>query len=117
MLENDQELAESRAREEKTPTDNRTASLEITLGELSDNLRVQGQILDNLQQGLAENNVAVGVTQGPGSCRLSDDSVTSRTWTCLVTQLASIRVRHVPAGADHAVLASSNRRSLPVTGG
>jgi hypothetical protein len=62
----DQQIAEARAREENTAIENRTATLEKTLGELSDNLRVQSQILGNLQQGLAENNVAVGVTEGPG---------------------------------------------------
>ena len=61
----DEELAVSRKREEKTAIDSRIASLERTIDDLAENLRTQRQILGSLQQDLGENNIAVGVTQGP----------------------------------------------------
>ena len=57
----DQEIAESRARQERTAIDNRLSTIERTLGELSDNLRAQNQILGRLED-FRETNIAVGVT-------------------------------------------------------
>jgi hypothetical protein len=61
----DQQIAESQVREDTAGFDNRLSSLENTIGELSNSLRVQGETIDNLQQGHDDTNVAVGVTQGP----------------------------------------------------
>ena len=61
----DQQIAESQIREDTAGFDNRLSSLENTISELSNNLRVQGEAVDNLQQGQDDTNVAVGVTQGP----------------------------------------------------
>jgi hypothetical protein len=61
----DQKIAESRVRDEKVGLDNRLASLEKSIDELSDNIRAQNEIIDSLQQGYSDSNVAVGVTQGP----------------------------------------------------
>ena len=61
----DQQIAESRVREEKVGLDNRLASLEKSIDELSDHIRAQNEIIDSLQQGYSDGNVAVGVTQGP----------------------------------------------------
>jgi hypothetical protein len=61
----DQQIAESRAQEEKVGIDNRVASLEKSIGELSDNLRAQSEVIDSLQQGYSDQNIAVGVTQAP----------------------------------------------------
>jgi len=61
----DQQIAESQVREDTAGFDNRLSSLENTISELSNNLRVQGEAIDNLQQGHDDTNIAVGVTQGP----------------------------------------------------
>ena len=61
----DQQIAESQVRENTAGFDNRLSSLENTISELSNNLRVQGETIDNLQQGRDDTNIAVGVTQGP----------------------------------------------------
>ena len=61
----DQQIAESQVREDTAGFDNRLSSLENTISELSDNLRLQGEAIDNLQQGHDDTNIAVGVTQGP----------------------------------------------------
>ena len=61
----DQQIAESQVREDSAGFDNRLSSLENTIGELSENLRAQGEAMDNLQQGHGDTNIAVGVTQGP----------------------------------------------------
>ena len=62
----DQQLAESRARDEKVGLDNRLASLEKSIDELSANLRAQTDSIDSLQQGSNDGSIAVGVTQGAG---------------------------------------------------
>ncbi len=62
----DQELAESRARNEKIGLDNRLAALEKSIDELSANLHAQTGAIENLQQSSSDGNIAVGVTQGPG---------------------------------------------------
>jgi hypothetical protein len=61
----DQQIAESQVREDSAGFDNRLSSLENTIGELTENLRAQGEAMDNLQQGHGDTNIAVGVTQGP----------------------------------------------------
>ena len=61
----DQELADSRVREERIGLDSRVAGLEQSIGELSDNLRAQSEVLDSLQQLSSDRNIAVGVTQAP----------------------------------------------------
>jgi hypothetical protein len=60
-----QQIAESQVREDTAAFDNRLSSLENTIGELTENLRVQSEAIDNLQQGHGDTNIAVGVTQGP----------------------------------------------------
>ena len=61
----DQQIAESQVREDTAAFDNRLSSLENTIGELTENLRVQSEAIDNLPQGDVDTNIAVGVTQGP----------------------------------------------------
>jgi len=61
----DQQIAESEHREGKVGFDNRLSSLEQTIGELAENLRVQNEVIENLEQGRGDTNIAVGVTQGP----------------------------------------------------
>jgi hypothetical protein len=61
----DQQIAESQVREDTAGFDNRLSSLENTIGELTENLRVQNEAVDNLQQGGGDTNIAVGVTQEP----------------------------------------------------
>ena len=61
----DQQIAESQFREDTAGFDNRLSSLENTIGELTKNLRVQSEVIDNLQQGYDGTNIAVGVTQRP----------------------------------------------------
>ena len=61
----DQQIAESENRENSVALDDRVASLEKTIGELAENLRFQAEVIDNLQQGHGDTNIAVGVTQGP----------------------------------------------------
>ena len=65
----DQQIAESQISENSVALDNRVASLEKTIGELAENLRFQGEVIDNLQQGQGDTNIAVGVTQGPAIVR------------------------------------------------
>jgi hypothetical protein len=62
----DRELAESRLRNEKTGLDNRLASLEKSIDELSDNLHAQTDAIDSLQRSSSDGDIAVGVTQGRG---------------------------------------------------
>ena len=61
----EQQIAESQVREDTAGFDNRLSSLENTIGELTENLRVQSEAMDNLQQGHGNTDIAVGVTQGP----------------------------------------------------
>jgi hypothetical protein len=61
----DQQIAESERREVRIGYDNRLSSLEKTIGELAENLRVQNEVIENLEQGHGDTNIAVGVTQGP----------------------------------------------------
>ena len=61
----DQQIAESQVREDTAGVANRLSSLENTVGELTENLRVQSEATDNLQQDHGDTNIAVGVTQEP----------------------------------------------------
>jgi len=61
----DQQITESRIRDDRVGLDNKLAGFERSIGELSDNLRAQGEAIDSLQQGNSDQNVAVGVTQAP----------------------------------------------------
>ena len=47
----DQQIAESQVREDTAGFDNRLSSLENTIGELTKNLPVQSEVIDNSQQG------------------------------------------------------------------
>src|SRR5258708_16736459 len=58
----DQQIAESQVREDTAGFDNRLSSLENTISDLSNNLRVQGEAIDNLQQCPAATNLAVAVS-------------------------------------------------------
>jgi hypothetical protein len=61
----DEQIAESQVREDTAGVANRLSSLENTVGELTENLRVQSEATDNLQQDHGDTNIAVGVTQEP----------------------------------------------------
>jgi hypothetical protein len=60
-----QQIAESQLRDDTAGFDNRLSSLENTIGELTQNLRVQSEVIDNSQQGYDDTNIAVGVTSRP----------------------------------------------------
>lgn len=60
-----QQIAESQLRDDTAGFDNRLSSLENTIGELTKNLRVQSEVIDNSQQGYDDTNIAVGVTSRP----------------------------------------------------
>jgi hypothetical protein len=57
----DQQIIESQLRENRVALDNRIASLERTVGELTENLRAQSEI----PEGYGDTNIAVGATQPP----------------------------------------------------
>ena len=59
-----EQIAASKLSEGRVGFDNRLASLERTIGELAEDLRVQSQVIENLEQGRGDTNIAVGVTQG-----------------------------------------------------
>jgi hypothetical protein len=61
----EQQIIESQLRENGVAVDNRLSSLENTIGELTENLRVQGEVINNMPEGYGDTNIAVGVTQGP----------------------------------------------------
>jgi len=61
----DQQIAESQVRENRVAVDNRLSSLERSVVELSENLRAQGEVINNVPEGYGDTNIAVGVTQGP----------------------------------------------------
>jgi hypothetical protein len=60
----DQQIIESQLRENRLAFD-RLSSLERSVGELSDNLRAQGEVINNVPEGYGDTNIAVGVTQAP----------------------------------------------------
>jgi hypothetical protein len=61
----DQQIMESQLRENRLAVDNRLSSLEKSVGELTENLRAQGEITNNVPEGYGDTNIAVGVTQAP----------------------------------------------------
>src|SRR5262245_6301938 len=61
----DQQIIESRLRENQLAVDNRLSSLERSVGELAENLRVQSEVTTNVPEGYGDTNIAVGVVQGP----------------------------------------------------
>src|SRR5215475_4907881 len=60
-----QQILESQARENQLALDNRLSSLERSVGELTENLRGQSEVIANVPEGYGDTNIAVGVTQGP----------------------------------------------------
>jgi hypothetical protein len=61
----DQQIIESRLRENQLAVDNRLSSLERSVGELAENLRAQSEVITNVPEGYGDTNIAVGVVQGP----------------------------------------------------
>jgi hypothetical protein len=61
----DQQIMESQLRENRLAVDNRLSSLERSVGELTENLRAQGEVINNVPEGYGDTNIAVGVTQAP----------------------------------------------------
>jgi len=61
----DQQIIESQLRENRVAVDNRLSSLERSVVESSENLRAQGEVINNVPEGYGDTNIAVGVTQGP----------------------------------------------------
>ena len=61
----DQQIMESQLRENRVAVDNRLSSLERSVVELTENLRAQGEVINNVPEGYGDTNIAVGVTQGP----------------------------------------------------
>jgi hypothetical protein len=61
----DQQIMESQLRENRIALDNRLASLERTVVELTENLRAQSEVINNVPEGYGDTNIAVGVTQAP----------------------------------------------------
>ena len=61
----DQQIMESQIRENRIALDNRLASLERSVGELTENLRAQSEVINNGPEGYGDTNIAVGVTQTP----------------------------------------------------
>ena len=61
----DQQIMESQVRENQLALDNRLSSLERSVGELTENLRAQSEVITNVPEGYGDTNIAVGVTQAP----------------------------------------------------
>ena len=61
----DQQIMESQAREHRVALANRLSSLERTVGELTENLRTQNEVINSVPESYADTNIGVGVTQGP----------------------------------------------------
>jgi len=61
----DQQIIESRLRENQLAVDNRLSSLERSVGELAENLRAQSDVITNVPEGYGDTNISVGVVQGP----------------------------------------------------
>jgi hypothetical protein len=61
----DQQIMESQARENRLAVDNRLSSLERSVGELTENLRAQSEVINNVPESYGDTNIAVGVTQVP----------------------------------------------------
>src|SRR5215510_7772131 len=95
----DQQIAESENRENSVALDDRVASLEKTIGELAENLRFQAEVIDNLQQGHGDTNIAVGVTQGPA----------------IITKPPHHRIQR-PANSKNDLPNRSSRATVPASG-
>jgi hypothetical protein len=61
----DQQILESQLRENRVAVDNRLSSLERSVDELTENLRAQGDVINNVPEAYGDTNIAVGVTQAP----------------------------------------------------
>ena len=61
----DQQIIESQVRENQLAFDNRLSSLERSVGELTENLHAQNEVMTNVPEGYGDTNIAVGVAQGP----------------------------------------------------
>lgn len=61
----DQQIMDSQLHEKRLALDNRLSSLERSVGELTENLRTQVEVVDNLPEDYGDTNIAVGVTQAP----------------------------------------------------
>jgi hypothetical protein len=61
----DRQIMESQLRENRIALDNRLASLERSVSELTENLRAQSEVINNVPEGYGDTNIAVGVTQAP----------------------------------------------------
>jgi hypothetical protein len=61
----DQQIIESQLRENRMALDNRLASLERSVGELTESLRVQSEVINSTPEGYGDTNIAVGVTRAP----------------------------------------------------
>ncbi|HZD42245.1 MAG TPA: hypothetical protein VE131_16095 [Terriglobales bacterium] len=61
----DREIMESRLRENQVALNNRLSSLEKSVDELTENLRAQTEVIDDVPEGYGDTNIAVGVTQAP----------------------------------------------------
>ena len=61
----EQQIMESRLRENQVALDNRLLTLETRVSELTENLRVQAELINNAPEDYGDTNIAVGVTQAP----------------------------------------------------
>jgi hypothetical protein len=61
----DQQIMESQLRESQLALENRLSTLESNVSELTENLRMQGEVINNVAEGYGDTNIAVGVTQAP----------------------------------------------------
>jgi hypothetical protein len=61
----DQQIMESQLRENRIAFDNGLSSLERNVGELTENLRAQSEVINSGPEGYGDTNIAVGVTQAP----------------------------------------------------
>jgi hypothetical protein len=61
----DQQIMESQARDNRVALENRLSSLERSVGELTETLRTQSEVTNNVPEGYGDTNIAVGVTQAP----------------------------------------------------
>src|SRR4029077_14862802 len=61
----DQQIMESQVRENQLALDNKLSSLERNVGELTENLRAQNEVITNVPEGYGDTNIAVGVAQEP----------------------------------------------------
>jgi hypothetical protein len=61
----DQQIIESQLRESRLAVDNRLSSLERSVSQLTENLRVQSEVMNNVPDSYGDTNIAVGVTQAP----------------------------------------------------